>query len=167
MLVARSSPECRLFMDLHACSCGTAAFDAVHTLRTGDNDELIAVYSGICSGCGLPRLFEFELDPRTPPLPPAYGGPNPSRIICPGQFAIAADLEARAAAAGGTAGRAALARALAAQVEILKFIPAGGSAVPAEAFTSEEGQRLYASEPHRFDADRLAAVADSYRAMLA
>src|SRR5262245_31108671 len=117
MLVARSAPECRLYMDLHACSCGSVAFESRHSLRVGDTGALVAVYSGTCANCGLPRLFEFELDPRTPPLPPAFGGPEPSRIICPGQFAIVADHEA---ATGGNSApaddrAAALARALAAQ----------------------------------------------------
>src|SRR2546430_2506164 len=86
MLVARSAPECRLYLDLHPCSCGATAFPVRHVLRPGEGDALEAVYEGDCASCGLPRRFVFELDPATPPPPPAYGGPQPSRIICPGQF---------------------------------------------------------------------------------
>lgn len=174
MLVARSAPECRLYIDLHPCSCGDTAFDVRHVLRTMPDGGLAAVYEGLCARCALPRRFSFALDPTTPPPPPAYGGPTPSRIICPGQFALIADRAAASAALvpAGTAlaqrqGRAALAQALAAQQEVIKFIPAGADTVPAEAFTSPEGQALYAREPGRFGRDRLVAVAAAYREALA
>ena len=170
MLVARSAAECRLYIDIHPCSCGDNTFDVRHALRTGPDGALIAVYEGLCPRCGLPRRFTFTLDPATPPPPPAFGGPNPSQIICPGQFAVVADVEAGLATlepdARRAQSRAAIVRALAAQVEITKFIPAGGSAVPADAFVSDIGRELYAREPGRFDADRLVAVAESYRAIL-
>ena len=175
MLVARSAPECRLYIDLNPCSCGEVAFDVRHALRTGPDGDLVAVYEGACGRCGLPRRFTFALDPATPPPPPAFGGPQPSRIICPGQFALEADRAASSAdlvPAGGVPSRraqsrAALARALAAQQEVLKFIPPGADGVPAGAFTSWEGRALYAQEPGRFRADRLAAVAPAYREALA
>jgi hypothetical protein len=149
-------------MDLHPCACGTADFEARHRLRTGDDGGLVAVYAGLCPNCGLPRLFEFALAPQTPPPPPAFGGDEPSRIICPGQFALLADREASAASTTDPQRRrAALERALAAQTEVAKF--AVGGAVPASAFTSAEGAALYAADPGRFDADRLAAVAEEYR----
>src|SRR5256885_3873836 len=111
MLVARSAPECRLYLDLHPCSCGATAFPVRHVLRPGEGDALEAVYEGDCASCGLPRRFVFELDPATPPPPPAYGGPQPSRLICPGQFLLAADRAAGSAALGpaglGAPGRAA------------------------------------------------------------
>jgi hypothetical protein len=161
MLIARSAPECRLYIDLNPCSCGEWSFDVRHTLRSGPDGALIAVYEGACPRCGLPRRFEFALDPATPPPPPAYGGPRPSRIICPGQFALVADHASRAS------GRDALARAIAAQQEVIKFIPAGADEVPAEAFTSWEGRALYAREPGRFRRYRLEAVAEAYRDALA
>jgi hypothetical protein len=160
MLVARSAPECRLYIDLNPCSCGEAAFDVRHALRTGSGGGLVAVYEGPCGRCGLPRRFTFDLDPATPPPPPAFGGPRPSRIICPGQFALEADRAASSAdlvPAGATPprraqSRAALARALAAQQEVLKFVPQDADEVPAGAFTSWEGRALYAREPGRFRA---------------
>jgi hypothetical protein len=170
VLIARSAPECRLFIELHPCVCGAAHATLRHCLRAGADGALIAVYSGACPLCGLPRLFEFELAPETPPLPPAFGGPAPSQIICPGQFALVADqesasaqLQPEVAAEDHARDRDAVARALAAQEEIIKFIPAGADAVPARAFTSPEGQALYMRDPARFDEDRLRAVADSYR----
>jgi hypothetical protein len=171
MLVARSAPECRLYLDLHPCSCGEAGFAMRHVVRVGGDGALEAVYEGGCPRCGLPRRFVFALDPATPPPPPAYGGPTPSRIICPGQFALVAEQAARSApldpAPPDTAGgRATLAQALAAQQEVVKFIPAGGSAIPAEAFASPEGRALYQREPGRFDRERLMAVIDAYRQAL-
>lgn len=175
MLIARSAPECRLYMDLHPCSCGEAGFEVSRSLRMGTDGSLLAVYDGPCRQCRLPRRFVFTLDPATPPPPPAYGGPQPSRIICPGQFALAADRAVRHAVLdprglddrSRAASRAALSRALAAQEEIAKFIPAGAGAVPPDAFTSPEGNALYAREPGRFDADRLRAVEGAYRDALA
>jgi hypothetical protein len=175
MLVARSAPECRLYIDLSPCSCGETAFDVRHALRTGPDGVLVAVYEGACPRCGLPRRFEFALDPATPPVPPAYGGPRPSQIICPGQFALVADRAAASAElvpagmapAARSRGRDALARALAAQQEVIKFIPAGADEVPAAAFTSPEGRALYAREPGRFRRYRLEAVARAYRDALA
>jgi hypothetical protein len=177
VLVARSAPECRLYLELHPCSCGESRFDVRQRQRFADGG-LVSVYDGLCPRCGLPRHFEFGLDPATPPPPPAFGGDTPSRIICPGQFALVA---ARAAGSAPTSppdgeqdrarGRALLERAVEAQSEIIKFVvPAGAAqlvdAVPPGAFTSPEGQSLYAAEPDRFTLDRLQAVLDSYRALL-
>lgn len=182
MLTARSAPECHLYMALHPCSCGDATFAGEHRLESGDDDELIAVYQGPCPQCGVVRRFAFLLDPEVPPPPPAYGGPLPSVIICPGQFALRADQAARSlpsvGGAGGGAGagagdpravmeaRRVLGEAVAAQAEVLKFVPAGGDAVPAEAFTSVEGRALYGGEPGRFRRVRLAAVLEAYREAL-
>jgi hypothetical protein len=174
MLLARSAPECRLYIDLHPCVCGATLFDVRHHLRSEPDGSLAAVYGGDCPQCGLPRLFVFTLDPATPPAPPAFGGPAASRIICPGQFALVSDDASRRAHADPAglsptdhrASRANLELALAAIEEVVKFIPAGADAVPPEAFTSIEGQRLYASEPQRFRRYRLEAVADAYRQLI-
>jgi hypothetical protein len=173
MLVARSAPECRLFIDLHPCMCGAPDAALRHSLRTGADGALIAVYSGTCELCGIPRLFQFELAPETPPLPPAFGGSAPSQIICPGQFALVADqesasarLQPEAATEDRARDRDAIARAVAAEEEIIKFVPPGADAVPPQAFSSPEGRALYARDPGRFDADRLRAVANSYRETL-
>ncbi|MGH3658954.1 MAG: hypothetical protein ACRDUA_20050, partial [Micromonosporaceae bacterium] len=57
--------------------------------------------------------------------------------------------------------------AIAALDEVLKFIPAGGDAVPEEAFTAPEGWMIYQQEPGRFRRDRLNAVLRAYRESLA
>ncbi|HEU5332015.1 MAG TPA: hypothetical protein VFU73_04615 [Actinocrinis sp.] len=176
MLIARSSPECRLYMDLHACSCGETGFEAGHVLREDPEGRLVAVYRGNCPRCGLPRQFTFALDEAVPPPPPAFGGPAASRIICPGEFLLVADQAAssvplvpehsidpeRAAHA-----RIALATAVAAVEEVLKFIPEGASSVPEEAVTSQAGRTAYAREPGRFSRARLEATIAAHRAALA
>jgi hypothetical protein len=175
VLIARSAPECHLYMDLHPCSCGQADDKLGHRVVSGGDGQLVAVYEGICSRCGRPRRFDFTLDPAIPPPPPAFGGRAPSQIICPGQFSLVAQHCASAAPGDTTAlagaewrrARALLSRALAAQEEIIKFVPRGAEAVPPQAFTSAEGQRLYVREPGRFDEFRLAAVAQYYRETLA
>jgi hypothetical protein len=175
MLIARSSPECRLYMDLHACSCGENRFEAGHVLREDAEGRLLAVYRGTCPRCELPRQFTFALDDAVPPPPPAFGGPQASRIIDPGEFLLVADraaasatLEPDADAASRQAERArvALATAVAAVDEVLKFIPEGESAVPAAAFTSLAGRAAYAREPGRFSRSRLEATAEAHRSVL-
>lgn len=174
MLVARSSPECHLYMELHPCACGEARLDA--SSRTESRgDDLVAVYEGACPRCGAARRFEFVLDPELPPAPPAFGGTSPSKIICPGDFLRVADDAARRAPASiaglpppqRQAARLNLARAVAAMEEVLKFIPPGGERVPVEAFTSARGKELYLAEPGRFRKLRLDAVLGAYRDGLA
>jgi hypothetical protein len=163
-------------MDLHACSCGETRFEAGHVLREDAEGRLLAVYRGTCPRCGLPRQFTFALDQSVPPPPPAYGGARPSQIIDPGEFLLVADqaaasatLEPDAAATPSQAEqmRLALATAVAALDEVLKFIPEGESAVPAAAFTSPAGRAAYTREPGRFSRPRLEATAAAHRTTLA
>lgn len=192
MLIARSSPECRLYMDLHACSCGETGFEAGHVLREDPEGRLVAVYRGTCPRCGLPRQFTFVLDDAVPPPPPAFGGPAASRIICPGEFLLVADQaassvtlvpessadpepsadpspapESSADPERAAHARIALATAIAAIEEVLKFIPEGASSVPEAAVTSQAGRAAYAREPGRFSRPRLEATIAAHRAALA
>jgi hypothetical protein len=79
MSIARSGPECRLFIELHPCTCGE------HQLQPESRVEstsagLLAVYEGECPRCGVPRRFEFLLDPEIPPGD-KFGGTRPSTLI--------------------------------------------------------------------------------------
>lgn len=163
-------------MDLHACSCGETSFEADHVLREDDEGRLLAVYGGSCARCGLPRQFTFELDEAIPPSPPAFGGSVASRIICPGEFLLVAEQAAASVALVPAADaapqqldpdRLAVATAVAAVEEVLKFIPDAMDAVPAEAFISSVGRAAYAREPGRFTRARLEATATAYRDALA
>lgn len=174
MLLARSSRECRLYMDLHICSCGESRFEARHVLNQSAGGPLLAVYEGTCPRCGLARRFTFTLDEALPPPPPAFGGPRPSSIICPGEFLLVAAQAAGSAPAdpNGLSGqqrataRNALATAAAAVEEVLKFIPEGADAVPQAAVTSSAGAALYSREAGRFSRARLGAVLAAYRGSL-
>lgn len=171
MLVARSAAECRLYMDFHPCHCGRARFDVDHVLRTSKDGAMLADYQGPCSGCDEARQFVFELDPALPPPPPAFGGNDPSRIICPGQFTIHAERLARSVPLETTGlspderdrAAAILDEAIAALTEVLKFIPANGDAVSSAAFVSDEGHAAFETEPGRFREDRIATTLDSLR----
>lgn len=174
MLVARSSPECHLYMELRPCACGEARF-APASRTESRGEDLVAVYDGACPRCGAARRFEFVLDPELPPPPPAFGGASPSRIICPGEFLRAA-AAAAAVVPASTAGLSAqqrlaarlqLERAVAAMREVLKFVPAGEDRVPTSALTSSDGRRAYLAEPGRFRTLRLAAVLEAYEQGLA
>lgn len=174
MLYARSASECRLYIDLTPCECGARTLDPGHHLRSEPDGSLSAIYEGDCPGCGRSRQFVFTLDPRLPPPPPAFGGPDPSRIICPGQFmqeSIEAARRAHTDPTGLTprqraSSQANLEYAVAALAEVMKFIPAGADAVPAGAFTSREGRNLYDTEPGRFRGYRLQAVIEAYQELL-
>jgi hypothetical protein len=170
--VARSSAECHLYMALHPCPCGEAAAPTEHKVVQG-RDGLVAQYRGQCAKCGRTRAFDFALDPEVPPVD-AFGGAKPSRLICPGQFALHADrLAARWPAdrtnlseAQRAQARDDLAWAARALEEVLKFVPADGDAVPAAAFTSDEGRAALAAEPGRFRKVRLQARLEAYRQLL-
>lgn len=173
MLVSRSSPECHLYIQLHPCDCGERELATEHKLVSGDAG-LVARYAGTCGKCGRQRTFDFLLDPDIPPAD-AYGGPRPSKIVCPGEWALHSDqLASRWPAAvdairPGDAGRARddLAWAIRALEEVVKFIPDGADAVPATAFLSASGRAIYADEPGRFRALRLNARLSAYRQLLA
>jgi hypothetical protein len=168
MLVARSSPECHLYIALHPCPCGDPGPRPEHRLEA-QGPALVAVYEATCPGCGRSRRFEFALDDELPPPAPAFGGAAPSTIICPGQFLAHADRLASAVPAdpAGDDARGRLAEAIAALDEVLKAIPAGADAVPADACFSVTGHRLYLAEPDRFRRARLEAVRAAHRQAIA
>ncbi|MEC4018012.1 hypothetical protein [Streptomyces sp. H27-D2] len=162
MLIARSSLEAHLYMDLHACECGAVSFDRQHHLEQR-GDAMVAVYEGVCPECGRARSFSFQMTDELPPPPPAFGGSNPSLIVDPGEFLlvsyrIATDTGLRllnTPKAERRKYRAATEYGLAALEEVLKFIPEGQDVVPPSAFTSERGRALYEKEPGKFARDLL------------
>lgn len=173
--VARTSAEAHLYLELHPCSCGEARFAPGSSVVTTDDGDLASRYAGACPRCGTHREFVFRL-PQEILMPTGefrYGGPDPSQLLDPGQWAAVADAYAASVPvdpSGLDAGerrraRAVLERAAAAVDEVLKFVPEGADEVPATAFVSERGRALYAREPGRFRRFRLAAVRDAYRGL--
>ena len=162
MLRAHSSLEAHLYMDLHPCECGSSDFDRRHRLEQR-GDDIVAVYEGPCARCDRNRLFTFLMAEETPPPPPAFGGPESSEIIDPGEFAaVASDVSRRVGLellnspeSEHYRHRGAIAYAVAAIEEVQKFIPPGQDAIPASAFTSEAGRARYEMDPGKFSRDIL------------
>ncbi|MGW1004938.1 hypothetical protein [Streptomyces sp. NPDC002520] len=162
MLTARSMQEAHLYMDLHACVCGADSFERAHRLEQRDG-VMVAVFEGVCGQCGRPRAFDFRMTDDLPPAPPAFGGPEPSHIIDPGEFMWVSD------EVGTDAGirllntppaehgryRAAVVYAFAALEEVAKFLPDDADRIPEELFTSDRGRETYRKNPSRFERTRL------------
>ncbi|MDH2425070.1 hypothetical protein [Sphaerisporangium sp. TRM90804] len=164
--VARTRDEAHLYLDLHPCprcgSTGTVWQDALVSV----DGALASRYTGTCGDCGEARGHLFGLPEREVVSPefPAFGGPEPSQLLDAGEWLWVADLTAGNVPTGDpAAARRALAIAVAAVGEVVKFIPPGAEEVPATAFWSERGTRLRDSEPGRFQVDRLLVVRDAYR----
>lgn len=163
--VTRSGDEAHLYLDLHPCSCGSA--DTVWESAPGSVDgEPVARYSGTCPGCEAEREFLFGLPEReAPPVRfPTFGGPEPSQLLDAGEWMWVADLTAGSVPADEPReAEQALAIAMAAVEEVIKFIPPGEDEVPERAFWSDRGRRVRGAEPSRFLLDRLLVVRNTYR----
>jgi hypothetical protein len=177
LLLARTSREAHLHMDLHPCSCGDPTRPTDSAVLDLDG-ALASRYSGTCPSCGTHREFLFRLPDEVPAPRPGrvvFGAGGPSELLDPGEWLWVADRYGAAAPAdasrlgpdAGRAARRAVASAEAAMGEVLAFVPAGADAVPAEAFRSERGRTVYGAEPGRFSRARLEVVRDTYREMLA
>jgi len=172
ILLARSSHECRLYMELHPCECGNSGPLEHKGVIQGDHG-LTARYEGACPQCGRARQFDFVLDPEIP-APDSFGGDRPSRIICPGQFMLYSDSlasgwpadPAQIPSSNRDRAREDLALAIRACEEVLKFISPIQDAVPQNSFSSSDGRAYYQKEPGRFRAARMQAVLDVYRDLL-
>jgi hypothetical protein len=160
MLAARSIQEARLYVDLHPCGCGTTSgFEPGFALEERDGQQL-AVYTGRCPGCGHERRFEFTMQP---PVVDGYGGPEPSRIVDPGEFLWVSDNATDRALSltdltdgpDRQAARTSFDIAVAALDEVLKFVGAGAAEVPADQIRSELGRTVYDANSDRFQVDRL------------
>ncbi|MFC4116811.1 hypothetical protein [Nonomuraea zeae] len=163
--VARTRDEAHLYLDLHPCACG----EVDTTWRSGlvsVEGQLVSRYAGACGKCGTPREHLFGLPER--PVPPAgyptFGGPEPSELLDAGEWLWVADLTAGNVPADDPAEAVRTLRVAAAAVEeVVKFVPPGADAVPADGFWSQRGRQVRAAEPGRFELDRLLIVRDTYR----
>ncbi|WP_431679087.1 hypothetical protein [Kitasatospora sp. KL5] len=162
MVTTRSAKEAHLYIDMHACDCGETSLEREHSIQKRD-EALVAVYEGVCPGCGTERRFEFVL-PETPAPAGKFGGDEPSAILDAGEFLAASDRYGDLAYARSRQGtpeaRATvvplLDEAIAALEEVFKFIPADAEEVPADAIASEAGRKICAANPGRFHRSHLA-----------
>ena len=177
--LARTYDEAMLYLQLQPCpSCFTSTTQWSSGL-TRDDGAMARRYWTTCATCGADREYTFRL-PQRPLLPPPgtpvlFGGDDPSQLLDAGEWLRVADMCARSAvpvsrddgqARFDAAGAQALAVAVAAMEEVLKFLPAGRDEAPDDAFWSEAGQQVRDREPGRFDRDRLDVVRRSYRTQL-
>ena len=160
----RTSAEAHMYMDQRPCSCGDIEFERQSAVIM-DRDVLCTRYDGKCRTCGTPREFVFELPPTQRPITDRveFGGPDPSRLLDAGEWMAVSEYYAKLDP--GT--RDDLDIALAALDEVIKFLPDGVDSVPDKAFWSERGRIVRDREPGRFRRERLGAVVDVYRKLLA
>ena len=159
-LRARSIDELHLYLDL-------AGWELARTHRLeGGPDGLVAVYRG--------RTERGEtVERRFLPVPAAPKS-GPSLLIDAGQWrllatSLAASVPADLAGLPPDQRESAqerLTRAIACLDEVFRFIPADATRVPADAFWTDAGRRLYAARPAAFDRDMLAAERRAWAALL-
>ncbi|WP_285543537.1 hypothetical protein [Streptomyces lavendulae] len=174
MLITRSAQESHLYMDLHPCGCGANRFDREH--RVEDHEGvLVSVYEGACPECGRTRVFEFVFSDDQPVAPPAFGGPEPSRIIDPGEFLWVSERLSTESSlrllntppAEQREIRPSVAYGAAALEEVIKFLPEGADRIPRDLFTSDLGREKYEKDPSRFTLKDLTAALKLDRDVLA
>lgn len=173
-LLARTSTEARLYLDLHSCECGESELAWASSVIELNEDDLGSRYDGTCPSCGTYREFTFRL-PAEIVMPKigeiVYGDHTPSELLDPGEWMWVADrysgsVPADTSSLDEAARRQARLRVLAAAAamdEVLKFAPPGADRVPPEAFRTEVGQAVYDEMSGRFDRPRLEVIRDTYR----
>lgn len=162
MKIARSSLECRLFIELDVCACGQTPGELAHRLVSRD-DRLVALYQGSCAGCKRSLEYAFPLADEIVAAD-KFGGHEPSQLIDAGQFLRESDRAVhRAAETAAPQNLYWLGRAIACLDEVLKWIPDGAEQPPSSAFFTEDGLRFSRQEPGRFRRSRLLAVRAAYQ----
>lgn len=174
-LLARTNEEAHLYLELHPCACGgdDAARDSAVRL---EGDQWMVRYTCICARCGRSREVTFR-QPESQARPAAGGwsvGDQPSELLDAGEWLWVSDMFAGAPASTdglspeeAAQAREDLAAAGGALDEVVKFLPAEADEVPAAAFWTDRGREVWQAEPGRFRRERLEAVRDLYRALLA
>lgn len=136
---------------------------------------LVSVYEGVCPQCGCTRSFKFTMPEGLPPAPSAFGGPELSRIIDPGEFLWISDRLSTESGlrllntplAGHREVRPATASPIAALEEVAKFPPEGADRIPEDQFTSKQGREMYEQDPTRFTRKEITAALALKREILA
>jgi hypothetical protein len=176
--LARTNLEARTYLRLQPCpACGETRCTFRSSVVMIDGD-LASHYTGSCPGCHGERVYAFRL-PAQILQPPAdgvrFGGAEPSQLLDPGEWLAYADDRARRVPADPSrltdqereSARYALATALAAMEEVIKFIPEGDDSVPIGMFATEAGRAVRDREPGRFRQARLHALRETYAELLA
>jgi len=170
----RSLSEMRFAAGLFPCA-GCRSHD-VGTLELRGGGQVL-ILSGPCPRCRTVREVRFRprTDPATHGTPPAHelGGPEPSRIIRPMQLVEELDrlvptiswTPHKLAAPAWRTSWAAIDRALTSATELLKFIPAGATAVP-DAALDAAGRADRSSRGEKYERAWLSGERDRFLALL-
>lgn len=160
--LARTIAEAHLYMDVTPCpACRGRGFSGTSVVMLTDG-TMYERHTGTCLECGTAREFVFRVQAEEPVRldEVAFGGPERSELLDPGEWLAVADVAANRA---GGPDADDLLLAAAAVDEVLKFVPAGADEVPADAFHSSTGRDVYERQPHRFGRDRLESLAITLR----
>jgi hypothetical protein len=168
---ARTRSEAHVYMDLVPCPCGENEFDPDVDVLDPEPPRVLR-YFGECPRCGRSREFVFEL--AAPPAAEPSGfvlghGDEPSTIIDAGQWLLVAEMSRRVLEQLAESGESLTAAqipavhdtvllAAAAVDEIRKFLPAGASELPADAFWTEQGRAVRSVAGELLRPDELAAA---------
>lgn len=164
--IMRTNREAHLYLDLHPCQCGSARYDRRSDVVEIDG-RLCVVYSCDCHDCKAQRECAFELpEEPTVQIDPVRGqfglAAGRSELLDPGEWITVADKLAAAASATQPEALQLLGQAIAAIAEVRMFCDDTIAGVPQSAMRSTVGKHIYATEPGRFDAPRLAVVQNAY-----
>ena len=142
-----------MYMSLHPCRCGeTRTSTSTHSSLDAEQG-LASEHTGTCVGCGCKRRFVFRLPSWVPQHSDRYGGPDPSQIIDAGEWrlvSLAYMGQLDSVKDRPEKLRQVLEVALAAYLEMLKFIPPGRQEMPESAFFTPRGRQVRATEPPQF-----------------
>ncbi|MFC7548793.1 hypothetical protein ACFQUZ_20845 [Plantactinospora sp. GCM10030261] len=175
--VVRSRDEAHLYLDLHPCVCGRVDV-AWENALTSDESVPARRYHGTCGGCDREREFVFRL-PERPALPAEddivfFGGSEPSQLFDAGQWRLIADAALDDASSQSTGDpdaepglRLSFAVAVAAVIEVMKFIPEGADAVPDSAFWTTHGRAARDQRPEQFTRAELERTRMAYQERMA
>ena len=156
-LAPRSVAEQHLYLDL----LGWPKAGRNHAV-TSTEAGLVARYTWEAAPSHVPSVRDFLLPD---PLAQGLGGPEPSNLIDPVGWRVAADALASAVSVDPPRGqrsqhRALLDRAVSYLDEVLRF--ADGGQIPHLAFFTASGRRVHDLAPGRWELDRIRAVRQAW-----
>ena len=169
--------EMLFYVALHPCrSCGKRDGDELRYASFGTPDGVRVFLEGDCSGCGAARSFRFPRTVNPLDVTPEFfelGGPEPSRLISPVDFAseiirlapvVSWDPEQLDPIEWRARGSI-FVRVLTSLLELLKFVPPDAAEIPPPADASAEARAFRAAHPEYFDRGWLERERDRYLAL--
>jgi len=165
---ARTAIEASFYTTLHPCACGSGGSETSRRAVIQLDDGVGIEYSGTCRSCRRHRRFVFrgpEEDDMLSSGVPCFGT-GTSDLLDAGEWLWIAELVVGAGPVVDhvqQGEQAAIAIAVAAVEEALKFIPPGQHTVPDDALWSQRSRLVRVADPGQFSRDRLVSLRDTYR----